>query len=75
MCAHAIEHDAPAVELVDEHPVGFTVAIPPTHGVPGKLAVAVNGVQRLPGDRRPGENLELLQVLTSTPTALEVLSI
>jgi len=55
MRPHALKNQAIAVNFVNEQPIRFDVAVPPSLPIADKLVVAVNGVKRLSGEQGQGD--------------------
>lgn len=72
MSSHTFENQPAAIDLVDEHPIRLDMAITAPDVVSCQFVIAVDGVQWLSGEQRPGKNLEFLQILAASLGALDV---
>jgi hypothetical protein len=73
MRPHALENQAIAVKFINDQPIRFDVAFPPSLPITDKLVVAVNGVKRLSGDKGQGDEFEFFRILSTAQAPLYIL--
>jgi len=68
--AHPLEDKAVVLNLVDQNPIGFDMAIPSANVVADEFVVPVDCVKQLAGKKRTGDNLKLLKILAAPRASL-----
>lgn len=74
VCAHSLEVHPIAGDSVDQQPIGLDMALTAADEVADETMVTVDRIQRFPREKAADNDLQFVEILTTTTASLQVFS-